>query len=73
MNTIIVLFVKQEDYNKMYKYNSKEEFEEALRKNENIPKRDEIVLEAYISDNLIDLGNTFEITLTKLKLILDFE
>lgn len=70
MNKIIVLFVKGKEYNKMFKWNSVEEFQKALKNNDNIPKMDDIITEAYIDDNLVDLGNTFEQTLNKLNLIL---
>lgn len=70
MNKIIVLFIKGKEYNKMFKWNSVEEFQKALKNNDNIPKMDDIITEAYIDDNLVDLGNTFEQTLNKLNLIL---
>lgn len=70
MNKIIVLFVKGKEYDKMFKWNSVEEFQKALKNNDNIPKMDDIITEAYIDDNLVDLGNTFEQTLNKLNLIL---
>lgn len=70
MNKIIVLFVKGKEYDKMFKWNSVEEFFDAVNKNQNIPDKNDIVTEAYIDDNLVDLGNTFEQTLNKLNLIL---
>lgn len=70
MNKIIVLFVKGKEYNKMFKWNSVDEFFDAVNKNQNIPNKTDIITEAYVDDNLVDLGNTFEQTLDKLKLIL---
>lgn len=72
MNKIIVLYVLGNTYNPMFKYNSVEEFVEALGTGKHIPKYDDIIVEAYIDDNLVDIGNTFINTLTKLKMVLGF-
>jgi len=73
MNKIIVLFVKsQEDGKvKMLKWNNEEEFSMALKTGIGIPEMNDIITEAWITDNLVDIGNTFEVTLNKLKLVLD--
>lgn len=71
MNKIIILIVKGDDYNHTFKWNSVEQFREALVSGERIPDKNDIVIEAYIDDNLIDAGNTFEVTFNKMKLILD--
>ena len=71
MNKIIVIIIKGDDYNHTFKWNSVDEFMAAMNKG-NIPKMSDIVVEAYIDDNLIDFGNTFGVTLRKMKLILDF-
>lgn len=73
MNRIIILYVLGDEYNKMLKWNSVEQFKEALINNAGLPNKDDIITEAYIDDNLIDVNNTFEITLSKLKLILGFD
>ena len=72
MNKIIVLYIKGEKYNPMFKWNSEDAFKLALNTGVGLPNKDDIVVEAYINDNLVDLGNTFETTLEKLKLILNF-
>lgn len=71
MNKIIILIVKGDEYNHTFKWSSVEQFKEALTSCKHIPSRNSIIVEAYIDDNLIDAGNTFEVTLSKLKLILD--
>lgn len=71
MNKVIVIYIKGKEYNHMFKWNSIREFSEALYNNDNLPNKEDIVTEAYIDDNLVDVGNTFEVTLNKLKLILD--
>lgn len=73
MNRLIILYVLGYEYNKMLKWNSVEQFKEALINNEELPNKDDIITEAYIDDNLIDVNNTFEVTLNKLKLILGFD
>ncbi|MBO5387079.1 MAG: hypothetical protein J6A59_02940 [Lachnospiraceae bacterium] len=73
MNKVITIFIKGETYNPMYKWNSVEEFNEALKSNTNIPAQNSIVVEAYVDDNFIDAGNTFDITVQKLKLIFGLE
>ena len=73
MNKIIVLYIKGEEYNPMFKWNSEDEFKLALHTGVGMPKPNDIVVEAYINDNLVDLGNTFETTLSKLKLILGWD
>lgn len=70
MNKIIILIVKGDDYNHTFKWNSVEQFRDALISGKNIPSRNSIIIEAYIDDNLIDAGNTFEVTLSKMKLVL---
>ena len=70
MNKIITIITKGDEYNHTFKWNSVEEFNEALKSNDGIPKVNDIVIEAYIDDNLIDLGNTFGITLRKIQMIL---
>ena len=71
MNKVIVIYVKDKEYNHMFKWNSINEFSEAIYNNSGLPNKEDIVTEAYIDDNLVDVGNTFEVTLNKLKLILD--
>lgn len=71
MNKVIVIYVKDKEYNHMFKWNSINEFSEAIYNNSSLPNKEDIVTEAYIDDNLVDVGNTFEVTLNKLKLILD--
>ena len=71
MNKIILLIVKGDDYNHTFKWNSVEQFREALTSGKHIPSRNSIIVEAYIDDNLIDVGNTFEVTLSKMRLVLD--
>ena len=73
MNKIITMFIQGIEYNRMIKWNSVEEFSNALKNNIDLPKPNAIVAEAYIDDNLVDLGNTFEETVNKLKLILGIE
>lgn len=70
MNKIITIITKGDDYNHTFKWNSVEEFIEALKNNKGIPKVNDLVIEAYIDDNLIDLGNTFGVTLRKMQMIL---
>lgn len=70
MNKIITIITKGDEYNHTFKWNSVEEFAESLKNNEGIPKVNDIVIEAYIDDNLIDLGNTFGVTLRKMQMIL---
>jgi hypothetical protein len=70
MNKIIKLYVQGTDYNPLFKWNSVEEFIEAVNTNTRVPKPNDIIVEAYIDDNLVDIGNTFEVTLEKLKLFL---
>ena len=70
MNKIIILIIYGKDYNHTYKWNSHTEFLQDVANNNKVPKPDDIVVEAYIDDNLIDAGNTFDVTLNKLKLIL---
>lgn len=69
MNKLIVIYIKGEIYNPMFKWNSVEEFIDAITTNTKVPNKTDIVVEAYIDDNLIDMGNTFECTLNKIKLI----
>ena len=71
MNKIITIIVRGDEYNPTFKWNSVDEFRNTLKNGEKLPNKNDIVIEAYIDDNLIDAGNTFEITLDKLKLILD--
>ena len=66
----VSISMENKGYNPMFKYNSVEEFKDALRNNKHIPNRSDIILEAYIDDNLVDRGNTFEETLKKLDLVL---
>lgn len=73
MNKIITLIVKGDDYNHTLKWNSVELFKEALSTRERIPTGDAIITEAYIDDNMIDAGNTFDVTLGKMKLILGID
>ena len=70
MNKIITIITKGDEYNHTFKWNSIDEFNEALKSNDGIPKVSDIVIEAYIDDNLIDLGNTFGVTLRKMQMIL---
>lgn len=70
MNKIITIITKGNEYNHTFKWNSVEEFNESLKNNKGIPKVNDIVIEAYIDDNLIDLGNTFGVTLRKMQMIL---
>ena len=70
MNKIITIITKGDEYNHTFKWNSVEEFNESLKNNKGIPKVNDIVIEAYIDDNWIDLGNTFGITLRKMQMIL---
>ena len=70
MNKIIIIIVKGDDYNHTFKWNSVDEFRDALKNWGKLPNKNDIVIEAYIDDNIIDAGNTFEVTLNKLKLIL---
>lgn len=70
MNKIIILIVKGYNYNHTFKWNSVEQFREALTSGKNIPSRNSIIVEAYIDDNLIDAGNTFDVTLRKIQMIL---
>ena len=70
MNKIITIITKGDEYNHTFKWNSIDEFNEALKSNDVIPKVSDIVIEAYIDDNLIDLGNTFGVTLRKMQMIL---
>lgn len=59
MNKYIVLIVQGTEYNPTFKWNSFEEFKEAVKNSKGLPDKDSIVLEAYIDDNLIDRGNSF--------------
>lgn len=73
MNKYITFYVKDDGtkgYNPMIKFNSVEEFKDALRNNRGIPKEDDIIVEAWIDDNMVDRGNTFKDTLNKLNLVL---
>lgn len=74
MNKVIVLFLLDptKDYKPMYEYNSAEEFFTAVETGEGVPKMNDIIAEAWVSDNIVDMGNTFKVTLEKLKLILDY-
>ena len=71
MNKIIILIVKGDDYNHTFKWNSVDDFRNTLLNGERLPDKNDVIIEAYADDNLIDAGNTFDITLSKLKLILD--
>lgn len=71
MNKIIILIVKGDDYNHTFKWNSVDDFRNTLLNGERLPDKNDVVIEAYVDDNLIDAGNTFDVTLSKLKLILD--
>lgn len=71
MNKIIILIVKGDEYNKTLKWNSVEEFKESLVNGYRLPNSSDIIIEASIDDNIIDMGNTFEVTLEKMKMILD--
>lgn len=71
MNKIIILVVKGTEYNKTLKWNSVEEFKESLVNGCRLPNSDDIIVEASIDDNIIDIGNTFEVTLEKMRMILD--
>lgn len=71
MNKIIIIIVKGDEYNPTFKWNSVEEFSQALVSGVHLPSKNDIVIEAYIDDNMIDAGNTFDVTLSKLKMILD--
>ena len=70
MNKIIIMYIQGTDYNPMFKWNSVEEFQEALKTRTHIPKDADTVVQAYIDDNLVDIGNTFAVTLNKIKIIL---
>lgn len=70
VNKIIILIIQGKDYNHTYKWNSHTEFLKDVANNNKVPKPNDMVVEAYIDDNLIDAGNTFNVTLNKLKLIL---
>lgn len=70
MNKIITVYIKGTEYNKMLKWNSVEEFWDAVNQNKNIPKLDDIVVEAYVDDNMVDAGNTWKCVLEKLRMIL---
>ena len=71
MNKIIILIVKGDDYNHTFKWNSVDDFRNTLLNGERLPDKNDVVIEAYVDDNLIDAGNTFDVTLSKLKLILN--
>ena len=71
MNKIIIIIVKGDDYNHTFKWNSVDDFRNTLLNGERLPDKNDVIIEAYVDDNLIDAGNTFDITLSKLKLILD--
>lgn len=71
MNKIIILIVKGDEYNKTLKWNSVEEFKESLDTGYRLPNSDDVIVEASIDDNIIDIGNTFKVTLDKLKMIID--
>lgn len=71
MNKIIILIVKGDDYNHTFKWNSVNDFRNTLLNGERLPDKNDVIIEAYVDDNLIDAGNTFDVTLSKLKLILD--
>lgn len=71
MNKIIILIVKGDGYNHTFKWNSVDDFRNTLLNGERLPDKNDVVIEAYVDDNLIDAGNTFDVTLSKLKLILD--
>lgn len=71
MNKIIILIVKGDDYNHTFKWNSVDDFRNTLLNGERLPDKNDVIIEAYVDDNLIDAGNTFDVTLSKLKLILD--
>lgn len=70
MNKIIILYVKGTEYNKMLKWNNTEDFWNDINNNKNTPNSNDIITEAYVDDNLVDMGNTFAATLEKLKMIL---
>lgn len=70
MNKIIILIVQGTEYNKTFKWNSAEEFKEALESGDGLPNPQDIVIEAYIDDNIVDIGNTFSVTSGKLEMIL---
>lgn len=68
-NDYFVIYIKGYEYNPCFKWNKIEDFIYDLKNNVNIPKLDDIVVEAYLNDNLIDMGNTFDVLLNKLKLM----
>lgn len=73
MNKIIVIVIKGEEYNRTLKWNSAEEFKTALVNGDGLPDSQDIVIDAYIDDNLIDLGNTFDVTARKLAMVLGID
>lgn len=70
MNKIITVYIKGTEYNKMLKWNSAEEFWDAVSQNKGLPKPDDIITEAYIDDNMVDAGNTWKCVLEKFRMIL---
>lgn len=60
---------RNKDYNPMYKFLSFHELEDRVANNDNVPMMNEIVVEAYRDDNLINRGNTFSDTYNNIKLI----
>lgn len=70
MNKIIVVIVRGVEYNKTYKWNSADELKQAVANCDGLPSSGDIVIEAYIDDNLVDAGNSFDTTLKKILLVI---
>ena len=67
------MYIKQPEFNKMYKWNYEEDFWHDVACKIHIPKDSDIVVECWINDNIVDLGNSFADTVNKLRLILGKE
>lgn len=70
---VIYMYIKGEEYNPMFKWNNFAELKQAVESGENVPAMDSLVVEAYVLDNLVDCGNTFDVTYNKLKLMYDYD
>lgn len=77
MNDIYCIYIDGKarglDYNPMYKFNSLEDFLHRVQFNEDVPGPDEIVVEAWRTDNLIIKGMKFKDAAKQIKDCFDIE
>lgn len=65
----IIMYIQGKEYNPMKKWNNFEELKQAVEMKLDVPDDNEIVVEAYIGDNLVNRGNTFKDTYENIRLV----